>query len=116
MIATIFISITAFVYANILSQPGEIFGKWYGFLNNLFQTDKRISSGKQLHPLFKMMIGCEKCVSGQLALWYFMANNYGGYFIGVREFILTAFQHSFFIATTIFLTTIIKSLYEKYIN
>ena len=116
MIATIFISISAFVYANILSQPGEVFGKWYGFLNNLFQTDKRIVEGKGLHPIFKMIIGCEKCVSGQLAFWFFMAHYYNGYLSGTHSFIYNVFEHILFTCTTIFLTTIIKSLYEKYIN
>lgn len=116
MIATIFIAITAFVYSNILTQPGEIFGTLYGILDNFFKTDQRSCSGKGLHPIFKMIMACEKCVSGQLSFWFFMAHYYNGYLSGTQSFIYNAFEHVLFTCTTIFITTIIKSLYEKYIN
>lgn len=116
MITTIFISITAFVYSYILTQPGEILGSVYGFFDELFQTDKRARFGKGLHPMFKMIMACEKCVSGQLSFWYFLAHYYNGYLNGTQSFIYNALEHALFTCTTIFLTTIIKSLYEKYIN
>jgi len=116
MIATIFIAITAFVYSNILTQPGEIFGNLYKKLDEFFNTDKRSCTGLGLHPIFKMIMACEKCVSGQLAFWFFMAHYYNGYLSGTHSFIYNAFTHIGFTCTTIFITTIIKSLHEKYIN
>ena len=116
MIATIFIAITAFVYSNILTQPGEIFGKVYEQLDSFFGTDKRSCAGKGLHPIFKMIMACEKCVSGQLAFWYFLAHYYTGYLSGTQSFIYNALEHAIFTCTTIFVTTIIKSLHNKYIN
>lgn len=116
MIATIFISITAFVYSHILTQPGEIFGSLYGFLDKFFNTDKRFCKGKGLHPIFKMIMACPKCVSGQLSFWYFMAHYYTGYSSGIPSFIYNAFEHVIFTCTTIFITVIIKSIYEKYIS
>ncbi len=116
MIATIFIAITAFVYSNILTEPGEIFGKLYGFLYDLFQTDKRARLGASFHPIFKMIMACPKCVSGQLSFWYFMAHYYTGYSSGIQSFFYNAFEHVLFTCTTIFITIIIKSIYEKYIQ
>lgn len=116
MITTIFISITAFVYSQILTQPGEIFGSLYGFLDELFQTDKRARFGKGLHPIFKMIMACEKCVSGQLSFWYFMLHYYEGYCNGIQSFVYNAFEHIIFTCVTIFITTIIKSIYNKYIE
>jgi hypothetical protein len=65
------------------------------------------------HPIFKMIIGCEKCVSGQMALWIFLFFNYKNYL--ALEF-STIIYHALFIALTIFTTTIIKSIYSKHIN
>lgn len=116
MIATIFIAITAFVYSHILTQPGEIFGKLYARLDIFFNTDKRSCEGLGFHPIFKMIMACPKCVSGQLSFWYYMAHNYVGYLSGTHSFIYNAFMHIGFTCTTIFITVIVKSLYEKYIN
>lgn len=116
MITTIFISITAFVYSYMLTQPGEILGSLYGFLDRIFQTDKRSYDGRGIHPIFKMIMACPKCVSGQMAFWYFMAHYYEGYLNGVQSLIYNGFEHVIFTCVTIFITTIIKSIYEKYIN
>lgn len=113
---TIFIAITAFTYSYILTQPNEIFGKLYGIFNTLFKTDKRISAGKGVHPLFKMIMWCEKCVSGQMALWIFLAFHYNYYLINLSLAIQTLITHIIFIGTTIFLTVIIKSIYIKKIE
>ena len=62
MIATsIVISIVAFVYSTILTDSGMILDKYKGFLYGKI--------GK--YPmLFKALVGCAYCVSGQIALWY----------------------------------------------
>jgi len=113
MIIIIFIAITAFTYSYILTQPGELLGKVYGKLDSFFKTDKRISEGKGLHPIFKMVIACPKCVSGQMALWIYLFYNYKNYSFGLSIFISTLITHVLFIGTTIFLTSIINSLYQK---
>lgn len=116
MIATIFIAITAFTYSYILTQPNEIFGGLYGKLNIIFKTDERMIKGLGLHPIFKMVMACEKCVSGQLSLWIYLFWNYENYTFGFRLSIYNLIEHIFFVTTTIFLTTIIKSIYLKKIN
>jgi hypothetical protein len=116
MIATIFIAITAFTYSYILTGPNEIFGGIYGKLNLFFKTDKRHDLGKGFHPIFKMIMACEKCVSGQLSLWIYLAWHYQNYFHGIKCALYNGIEHILFVATTIFLTTIIKSIYTKYIE
>lgn len=107
------ISVTAFVYSYILTQPTELLSSVYRCLDALFKNDKRYSKGLDMHPIFKMIIGCEKCVSGQMALWIFLFFNYKYYL--ALEF-STLIYHALFIALTIFTTTIIKSIYSKHIN
>lgn len=107
------ISVTAFVYSNVLTQPSEIFSNLYGRLDSFFENDRRYVHGLDQHPIFKMVIGCEKCVSGQMSLWIFLFFNYKNYL--AFEF-STIIYHALFIGLTIFTTTIIKSIYSKHIN
>lgn len=114
MIATIFISITAFTYSYILTQPNEIFGRLRIVLEQWFKHDQRLVAHKGPHPIYKMIMWCEKCVSGQLSFWIYLAWHYDQYLHG--NILYNAIEHIFFTATTIFLTTIIKSLYIKHIE
>jgi len=52
--------IVAWVFVIILIDEGMIFGKWYDLLNKLPDWIAK--------PLGK----CEYCLSGQLALWYYL--------------------------------------------
>ena len=116
MIATIFIAITAFTYSYIFTGPNEIFGWLYGKLNEVFKTEQRRYSGKSFHPIFKMIMACEKCVAGQMSLWIYLAWHYESYFHGIRCALYNGIEHILFIGTTIFLTTIIKFIYPKIIE
>lgn len=104
------IAVLAFVYSYILSQPGEPFGLLNKWLYRFFENDKRMQEGKELHPLYKLLIGCEKCIAGQIALWCFLLLNYSEYTIKAL------FPHILFVSLTIFLTVIIKGLYKKTIQ
>lgn len=101
-IISLLISVTAFVYSYLLTQPGEIFSWSYSKLDYLFKNDNRYNDGKGAHPLFKILIGCEKCVAGQWSLWLFP-------FLFEYAFI----NHILFIGLTIFTTVIIKTIYLK---
>jgi hypothetical protein len=107
------ISITAFVYSYILTQPTELFSGLYRLLDSVFKTDERNNKGLGMHPLFKLLIGCEKCVSGQWALWIYLILNFKNYLN--LEFTGIIF-HLLFIGLTIFTTTAIKSIYKKHIE
>lgn len=113
LLGAVLIAITAFVYSYLLTQPGEFFGKAYGFFNWLFMTDKRIQKGKGIHPIFKMIMYCEKCVAGQLATWIFLSYTFDYYVAG--NFIVVV-PHILFVGLSIFLTPIIKHFYTKYIE
>lgn len=107
MIIAFLISILAFTYSYILTQPGEIFSSLYLKLDILFKNDKRMIEGKGMHPIFKLLIGCPKCVSGQLSLWYFVLNNFENLTYKL------IFDLPLFVALTIFLTCIISLIYNK---
>lgn len=107
------IAITGFTYSYILTQPGEVFGKLYLKLDILFKSDERGRDGKGLHPLFKVSMACPKCVSGQMALWIFIALNHEDY---MQSFIWHFIFHVLFIGTSIFFATIVKSIYTKHIE
>lgn len=92
-ILSIQIAVCAFVYVVLLTEPYYIFGDLYGYL------EKRLP-----WYIFKPIMGCEKCVAGQLALWSYLYLNY-------REYDLNhAFEHIFFICLTIITTHTITLL------
>ena len=83
------ISIIAFTYSVILTEPHQILNGVYEWL------EKRLPEW-----LFFPIIGCEKCVAGQMALWYC---------IFFRE---PTFESLFLIMFSIFIVTFIKPLYS----
>lgn len=103
-------AIAAFTYSYILTEPGEFFGKIHMWISDYFKNDQRMNEGQPLHPLYKMIIGCEKCVAGQIALWSFLAFNYDNYSIKA------AFAHVLYVSLTIFLAAVIKGIYIKTIK
>jgi hypothetical protein len=111
-ISALLIGVFAFVYTNILTQHGEIFGKLFNRMYHFFKSDQRSSAGKSLHPLFKVLIQCEKCVAGQFALWSFLISQFGVYASG--EWILII-PHLLFITLSIFMTITVKAIYKKLI-
>jgi hypothetical protein len=86
------IALVAFVYSDVLTESGMILNWLYRSLDNLLPGF-----------LFKPLIGCFKCVSGQMALWYYMIyhNNYD-----YRE-------HLYIICLTIFLSQLLCRIYRK---
>ena len=111
----ILIAIFAFIYSNILTQPSEVLSGIYRKLYVLFESDYRMMKGKPLHPLFKVLIHCEKCIAGQLALWFTLFASW--YDILVNGYYLDVFINIVLSITFTILTTItIKGIYNKYIK
>lgn len=106
-LSALLLAIFAFVYSNILTQNGEVLCGVYKWLYHFFKSDERTSNGLPLHPLFKMLIHCEKCVAGQWALWTFLIMQFKYYTLQL------VLPHLLFITLTIFLTLIVKSTYTK---
>lgn len=105
------IAITGFVYSSILTEPDQLLHWWPGILERLFKNDDRINFGKGPHPFYRMLVGCPKCVSGQLALWFFLWKYWAHY--ARLELTIIPF-HLMAVAITIFFATLITKLYEKH--
>jgi hypothetical protein len=60
------IAIIAYVYSVILTEQGMILNFLYRWLDGLNETNKLPDWA------FYPLIGCSKCVSGQMAFWYYI--------------------------------------------
>lgn len=114
LLTSMLIAITAVVYSYVLTQPGEIFAGLYKRLDTWFKTDERqMKFGKGPHPLFKLLIWCEKCVAGQWSLWIFLICAWPWY---QRGYLILIIPHVLFIGLTIFLALCIKKFYRSNIE
>lgn len=90
------VAISAFVFSNMLTAQGQI-------LHNLSETLEE----KLPEWLFKPLIGCQYCVAGQWALWFFI-------YLSVFKF--NSYElpvHIWFVMQTIFITKIITEFYYR---
>jgi len=90
LLLSIQISICAFVYVVLLTEPYKIFGDLYGYL------EPRLPWW-----IFKPIMGCEICVAGQLSLWIYLYQNIHSYDLH------HACEHISFICLTIINTHIL---------
>jgi hypothetical protein len=95
---TVAVAISAFTYSSILTDRGMLL---HGLNNRL---DEAITG--RFRWVYKILIGCQFCVAGQWALWYFIyfSFTHGSYFIEL---------HIWFIMQTIFLTKVVTYIYYK---
>lgn len=94
------IALSAFTYSNILTEPGQILHETYDRLERLLPE-----------WIFKPLIGCQYCVAGQWALWFFMYVC----FVEIRVPYYWFF-HIWFIMQTIFITKIITYIYYQILD
>ena len=87
-----FASITAIVYADVLTDPGMILGWWSKLLHDHIKKEW----------ILKPLVDCVYCFGGQLALW-------SGFFIWNDYKLLT---HFFYIVTVIFFIHIYKLIWN----
>ena len=85
------VAVVAFVYADLLTDDSMFFG-W------LYSTMEKYSP----EWLFLPIIGCSKCMSGQLMLWHYLYYNVHNY---------DPSQHILHISLTILLTATLKELF-----
>ena len=87
MIDAVIIGVVAWVFTHILIDGEMIFEKWWLVLNRL--------------PIWisKPLGACEYCLSGQLALWYYL---YTSWLVGSYN----ALEHIVYISIAIFTTKI----------
>lgn len=99
------IAMSAYVYTNILTDQNQIFNGLYNWLDIKLNNQE---TGKK-HWLFMVLIYCEKCVGGQMALWIFLYLNYKSYLTNPFTALLS---HIFFITFTILSATLIKEIHK----
>lgn len=105
------VSVISFVYTNLLTKPSEIF---HGLYVKLFYA----AQGSQCTPRdpfevwwFRILIYCEKCNAGHLALWTFP------FIIGIHDYSWISVPINIFACGwSILLVSILKSLYNKWVN
>lgn len=76
----VIIGLWAFLWCSELTMPGEV-----------FSFVRRWMNGLKNESLRKILIDCPKCHAGQLAFWWFFANDINHLFIGVTMAIFTAY-------------------------
>lgn len=91
------LAIGAFAFSNILTMPDHILGPVSAWAERVFPE-----------WLYKPLIGCQYCVAGQWALWYYFALAFIAHDITYRVDI-----HFLFILVTIFLEVPITFIYYK---
>lgn len=98
---TLIISVTAFTWVNFLVSADDILA----FIPTLYWKSLD-SSDKLVQTLGKVLFQCEKCLSGQLALWYYVGLVITGH---DYQFI----EHCFFIIITVFITGWMASIHKS---
>jgi hypothetical protein len=88
---SILLAVAAWVYVYVLLEPGAILGWWGDIVERL------------PHWLSEPLGGCEYCVGGQFALWFYVLRR------GEYDLI----EHILFITLTIFLITLINGSKEN---
>jgi hypothetical protein len=103
------IACTAIFYCVVLTQPKMLLHKPYSYLYKKFV----VQAGQEevAHPLFKILMYCEKCWGGQAALWVFLYNKWEEY---LYDPISTLCIHIAFISVTVLQIIILKQLYDRY--
>jgi len=93
IITAILIGITAWTFAILLMDKDMIFGWWYNVIDRLPEY------------LAKPLGKCEYCLSGQIALWYYLIKYFNNYDL---------IHHIFFISLAIFTVELINiTIYGK---
>lgn len=106
------LAICACVYMLVLSHENVL--NWWFRFGSRFETTKK-GSQNMIH---KVIWGCEKCLSGQLALWTYLIVVYkpfSGYF--KPSFDLGGYNlliHLYFICISVLMARIISKLFSKY--
>ena len=94
MLISLLIGLCAWVYVDVLTRNGMIFGNFSDYLQD-----------KLPNYLWKPLIGCSYCVAGQLAMWWYFI-----FFFMEYSF----FEHVVFICLSIFTVCIInRIMYEQ---
>ena len=93
LLDSLLLAITAWTFSHILLKDGMILD-WWGKI--LVRLPEKIADPLGL---------CEYCLAGQLALWFYLWKNWGGYEVAFCDHLV---GHIIFVSLTIFLVEIIN--------
>jgi len=96
---TVLCAIAGWVYFEHLVKPGMILSPWAKFLNIKIGT---LRKGGPINWIYKPLIGCVYCVSGQIALWSYL------WVVDITQYDI--WYHTMFVCCTIFMIDVIKRL------
>lgn len=100
------VSLSAVVYTDILTRPGMILGKWHEYLHT-----KLIGGIGKPHYryqwLYKPLVGCVFCVSGQWALWLYLWVS-----LAEKWTVYHPLEHLFVVFATIYASGFLAYLYR----
>lgn len=108
------LGLMAFVYSYLLTEPNAPLHGVYKWLSKFFKTNEREMEGRPIHPLFMVLMYCEKCVAGQCALWLFLWLHFAQYQIEIS--VALVLRHVFFVCWSIVMAGTIKALYIRLTN
>lgn len=92
ILEALLLGVCAWVFVFILMEDGMILSWWGKVINKLPEW------------LSEPLGGCEYCVAGQMALWYYLYRYWGSYDVA---------EHILFITLTIFIVEIINTWKQK---
>ena len=95
LVDAILIGLASVVYVIILQEPGMILNKYSNYLDSLGCNWRYFTYPFAL---------CERCNSGQIALWAYLYYNWYNYDL---------LQHIFYVSIAIFSSVIFKFIYFK---
>ncbi len=98
ILKSLFIAVVAFVWIYCLVKSGEVLN----FIPKLYW--KVFGTGKVSSWFGKFLFQCEKCLAGQIALWYYLYSSIGKY---------NAFDHFAIIIFSIFFAAFIGAFYKS---
>lgn len=99
------IAIVAYTISGVLMQQDMLLERYLDLLIWAASTSK---FGKFIaHPLGL----CEKCLAGQVALWYFLYVNWDSY---TTEIVNNIISHIVFICVTVLVTIALKATFRKW--
>lgn len=109
------------VYSSILTEPGMIFHGLYKWLELKLwnKCNYRIFEDSPKYKwIFKPLIDCYRCVSGQIALWVFSFLFFNKYILffcsaSIRSIFNLLGTHVFLICLSIFTSCLLNNLYQK---
>lgn len=92
------VAISAYTYAEILTDSGMLLFNWKGWLFKIFKSDE--------HWGFKILVGCSYCVGGQWMFWLYLIWALFGH--DYYEISYDPFAHIFLVLNVIFNVALIK--------